>query len=163
MIRHLVNLFLLRLPPTRLFALRAFFLRRAGVDLANGARVCGGGWIYGNGRVRVGVDSWLSPDCIIYSHLDAPVEIGNDCDIGHQVAFVTGSHENGTAGRRAGRATASQIRIGDGCWIGARCTILGGVEVGAGCIVAAGSVVTKSLPPNCLAAGVPAVVKKHLD
>jgi maltose O-acetyltransferase len=163
MIRHFVNLLLLRLPPTRLFGLRAALLRAAGIDMADGARMCGGGWIYGNGRVRIGVDSWLSPDCVIYSHVDAAVEIGDDCDIGHQVAFVTGSHEAGTAKRRAGRATAAPIRIGNGCWIGARCTILGGVEIGDGCIVAAGSVVTKTLPPNSLVAGVPAMVKKQLD
>jgi len=163
MIRHFVNLILLRLPPTRLFGLRSALLRFAKIDMAQGARMCGGGWIYGGGRVSIGANSWLSPGCTIYSHTDAAIDIGANCDIGPQVVFVTGSHEQGTAGRRAGTGTAESIRIGHGCWIGARSTILGGVEIGDGCIVAAGAVVTESLPPNVLAAGVPAVVKRPLD
>lgn len=162
MIRHFVNLLVLRLPPTRLFGLRRVLLRGAGINMAPGARMCGGGWIYGNGKVSIGADSWLSPGCTIYSHADATIDIGDNCDIGPQVVIATGSHERGTSSRRAGTGTAESIRIGHGCWIGARSTVLGGVEIGEGCIVAAGSVVTKAVPPNCLVAGVPAVVKKRL-
>lgn len=162
MLRHFVNLLLLRLPPTRWFAFRRMLLRLAGVDMAPNARMCGGGWIYGNGRVRIGTDAWLSPECKLYTHWEALIEIGDGCDIGHDVSFITGSHESGPSGRRAGAGTAAPIRIGKGCWIGARSTILGGVEIGEGCIVAAGAVVTASLPPNSFAAGVPAVKKRDL-
>lgn len=163
MIRHFVNLLLLRLPPTRLFIIRRALLRLAGIDIAHGAKMCGGGWIYGNGRVFIGANSWFSPECTIYSHLDAAIEIGANCDIGPQVVFVTGSHEFGPAERRAGPGIAEPIRVGNGCWIGARSTILGGVEIGHGCIIGAGAVVVTSLPPNSFAAGVPATVKRHLD
>ncbi len=50
------------------------------------------------------------------------------------------------------------IKIGQGCWIGSRTIILKGVTIGDNCVVAAGSVVTKDIPANCLAAGVPAKV-----
>jgi acetyltransferase-like isoleucine patch superfamily enzyme len=50
------------------------------------------------------------------------------------------------------------IRIGDDCWIGARVFVLAGVTIGDGCVVGAGSVVTRSLPPNSIAVGVPAKV-----
>ena len=125
--------------------------------------MCGKGWIFGRGVLEIGSQSWLSPGCTLYTHRDAPIVIGERCDIGPEVAFVTGSHELGAADRRAGIGTAFPIRIGDGCWIGARSLILGGVEIGAGCMIAAGSVVTKSLPPNVFAAGVPAVEKRRLD
>ncbi|MFV3517292.1 DapH/DapD/GlmU-related protein, partial [Mycobacterium tuberculosis] len=77
--------------------------------------------------------------------------------------FVTGSHDLGPASRRAGTEKALPITIGDGCWIGARCTVLGGATIGAGTIVAAGAVVVGPLPPNVLAAGVPAAVKRVLE
>ena len=53
------------------------------------------------------------------------------------------------------------IKIGNHVWIGANVTILKGVSIGDGSIVAAGSVVTKSIPEACLAAGVPAKVIKE--
>ena len=52
------------------------------------------------------------------------------------------------------------IKIGNNCWIGSRVTILKGVTIGDNSVIAAGSVVTKDVPPNCLAAGVPAKVIK---
>ena len=50
--------------------------------------------------------------------------------------------------------------IGRNCYIGANCTILMGTKLGENCLVAAGSVVTKSFPPNSFIAGVPAELKK---
>ena len=76
---------------------------------------------------------------------------------------MTNTHKLGTAEQRATDLIAHPIAIGDGAWLGARCTVLPGVTVGAGAVVAAGSVVTKDVPPNALAAGVPAVVKRMMD
>ena len=53
------------------------------------------------------------------------------------------------------------ILIGDDVWIGERAVILSGVEIGRGAIVAAGAVVSKSIPPYAIAAGVPAKVVKY--
>lgn len=57
---------------------------------------------------------------------------------------------------------APPIEIGDNCWIGANAILLPGVKLGNHTIVAAGSVVTKSFPDNCLIAGVPARIIKEL-
>ena len=54
--------------------------------------------------------------------------------------------------------TSSPITIGDHVWIGERATILKGVKIGDGAVVACNAVVTKDVPPNCLVAGVPAKV-----
>ena len=51
--------------------------------------------------------------------------------------------------------------IGSNCWIGAKATILDGVHIGDGCIVAAGAVVTKSFPDNVIIGGVPAKIIKY--
>lgn len=162
MLRHLLNIFLSLLPPSRLFALRRRCLRLGGIDAHSGVCFCGRGWIYGRGDFSIGSDTWLSPGVIAHTHPQASIVIGRQCDIGHGVEFIPGSHLIGTRERRAGEGTALPIEIGDGCWIGARTVILGGVSIGAGSVVAAGSVVTRNVSANVLVAGVPARVKREL-
>src|SRR3546814_3511110 len=159
MLRHLLNLLLWILPPSRLFAFRHFCLKLAKVEVGDNVSVCGRGWIYVRGRLVIGQDTWLSPGVIFYTHLDADIAIGARCDIGHDVKFVPGSHEIGSVTRRAGTGTAKSIVIEDGCWIGAGAMILGGVHIGSGSIVAAGAVVTRDVASNVLVAGIPAVLK----
>jgi len=55
------------------------------------------------------------------------------------------------------------IEIGDNCLVSANAVILPGVKLGKHVVVAAGAVVTKSFPDNCLIGGVPACIIKHLD
>lgn len=163
MLRHLVNILLWFLPPSRLFWLRRALLRLAGVDLAAGVKYCGRGWIYGRGRLSIGRDSWFSPGVIVYTHLDVPVVVGARCDLGPGVELITGSHSIGDAARRAGAGTARAISIGDGCWICAGARILGGVTVGSGSVIAAGALVIRDVRPNTLVAGMPAEPKKVLS
>lgn len=162
MIRHLLNFLLWILPPSRLFLFRRICLKFAQVNVGNKVSVCGRGWIYGRGSLRLGSNTWLSPGVIIYTHVNAPIVIGENCDIGPAVQFITGGHIIGPSSRRAGEGTAKPIVINDGCWIGAGSLILGGVTIGKGVVVAAGSVVICDVPANVLVAGVPAVVKKTL-
>jgi maltose O-acetyltransferase len=163
MIRHLINLLLGILPPSRFFAFRRLCLRWAGVGVGSGVCVCGRGWIYGRGVLRIGDDTWMSPGVTVHTHLSAPICIGARCDIGHEVSFIPGSHDIGGPQRRAGTGTAKAINIGNGCWIGTGVRILGGVTIGDGAIVAAGAVVTRDVAAHTLVAGVPAVSKKRLD
>ena len=62
-----------------------------------------------------------------------------------------------------GLERALPIIIGDNCWFGANVTVLQGVTIGNGCVIAAGSVVTKDVPDNAMIAGVPAAVKKIIE
>ena len=68
----------------------------------------------------------------------------------------------GTESQRAGKHIYHDIVVEDGAWIGASCTILPNVTIANGCVIAAGSVVTKSTEPNGLYAGVPAKRIKDL-
>ena len=52
----------------------------------------------------------------------------------------------------------ADIRVEDDVWIGANVTVLMGVRIGRGCVIAAGAVLTKSIPPYCIAGGIPAKV-----
>lgn len=55
------------------------------------------------------------------------------------------------------------IKIGNGCWIGAKTTILDGTEIGDGCVIAAGAVVSGKFPKNVVIGGIPAkIIKQRL-
>ncbi|RAX43840.1 hypothetical protein DQ354_18685 [Arthrobacter sp. AQ5-06] len=82
--------------------------------------------------------------------------------IGPFVRLVTDSHELGPSAKRGGANKWPPIVIGDGTWIGASVTVLGGVTIGKGCVIAAGAVVVHDIPDNSLAGGVPAKVIKKL-
>lgn len=162
MLRHFVNILLMCFPPSRLFKIRSFLLSISGVKVSTNVKYCGHGWVYGRGNLLIGKDTWLSPGVIFYTHENADIIIGDRCDIGPDVKFIIGTHDFGSAHRRAGVGVASSITIGSGCWIGAGAMILDGVSVGEGCVIAAGAVVTKDVPNEVLSAGVPAIVKRSL-
>lgn len=160
--RYLINLQFAFLPVFRFYNARIRWLASAGIKAGIGAKVNGHTQFYGDGELEIGENTWIGPGCRFYTNADAPIIIGANCDIAPEVAFVTGSHEMGDEVRRAGTGTAKSIMIGDGCWIGARVTILGGTHIGRSCILAAGAVVTEDVPDNSLVGGVPARVIKSL-
>ena len=149
-------------PLTRWFPLRQYVYALAGVGVAGNAKLCGGIRIV-HPNASIGTGTWLGIGCEILATRASSVTIGNRCDIGPGVMFVVGSHRIGPMARRAGAGTSSPISVGDGSWVGARSTFLGGGAVGCGCIVAAGSLVTNVFPDNVLIAGVPARIVRELS
>lgn len=100
-----------------------------------------------------------------YSFLGAQggITIGTNVIMGPRVSFHAENHkyaDPATPIRLQGE-TRQGIVVEDDCWIGANSTILDGVRIGQGCVVAAGSVVTKSIPPYSIVAGVPAKIIKQ--
>jgi maltose O-acetyltransferase len=81
--------------------------------------------------------------------------IGNRCNISSYTIFVGGSHDVQSPDFKG---QYKSIVVEDYVWICTRCLILGGVTIGRGAVVAAGSVVTRSVPPYAIVAGVPAKV-----
>ncbi|HWZ90733.1 MAG TPA: acyltransferase [Polyangiaceae bacterium] len=92
----------------------------------------------------------------LHVDLGAPVTIGNNVRIGHDVSLLTVDHAIGEEWLRSGLSQFAGIDIGDGAWIASRVTVLPKVSIGAGSVVAAGAVVTRNVEPNTLVAGVPA-------
>ncbi len=90
------------------------------------------------------------------------VEIGDECIVGQYLSCHPENHiaEDLDVSIRHQGVTRKGIKIGKNCWIGSKVTILDGVEVGNGCIIAAGAVVTKSFPANAVIGGVPAKLLK---
>ena len=86
--------------------------------------------------------------------------IGDNVLIGHNAVLATIDHDLNPYSRRNHYAP---IHIGDRVWIGANAVITKGVTIGENSVIAAGAVVTKDVPANCVAGGVPARVLKKLD
>ena len=82
--------------------------------------------------------------------------------IGSNCRIETSNHSTNYLDRRRPDGTGRPVEIGEDCWVGVRVTILPGVTIGTGCILAAGAVVTKDVPPFSLIGGVPAKVIRHL-
>lgn len=90
------------------------------------------------------------------------ITIGDYTLIGPYVGLYTARHPLDAQKRKEGWQTVREIHIGNNVWIGANCTILGGVTIGDNSVIGAGSLVVKSIPPNTLAYGVPCRVIKQL-
>lgn len=91
----------------------------------------------------------------------AEICIGKNCLIGPDVGIYTAGHQLHPEDRTL-TCTATPISIGDDVWIGGHSTILPGVSIGDGAVVAAGSVVTKDVKSRTMVAGNPAKFKKEL-
>ena len=114
---------------------------------------------HGSGIV-IGHDTFINYDCIM---LDGnTITIGAHCKIGPRCSFYTPQHPIDYVERMKPIETCLPITIGDNCWLGGSVTVCPGVTIGPRCIIAAGSVVTRDIPADSLAAGNPAVVKRSL-
>jgi maltose O-acetyltransferase len=153
------------LPPYVGARLRAQLLRFAGVEVGKGTVLGGRVWIGGGRhpgtRVRIGRDCFVNDG--VRLDTTATITIGDNVAIGHGVTVVTSSHEIGDSARRSMALTGQPVSIGTASWIGARATILPGVVIGNGAIVAAGAVVGRSVDAGTLVGGVPARPIRALD
>jgi maltose O-acetyltransferase len=140
-------------------------LRAAGVKIGERSLIQGKVRLTGNGSnpcelLSIGEGTLVTGG--LHVDLGAAVRIGNMVRIGHDVSLLTINHAVGPAYLRAGTSFFAEIVIEDGAWLASRCTVLPGVTIGAGAIVAAGSVVTRNVAPHTLVAGVPARVIREL-
>lgn len=146
------------LPQQSFMRTRTALLRAAGATIGHHSLIQGPVRVTGLGNpcryLSIGNHTIITG----HLHLDlgAPVTIGDGVRIGHDVTLLTVTHAIGAEWLRAGASEASGIEIGNGVWIASRVTMLPGVRIGHGSVIAAGSVVTRDVPPNTLVAGVPA-------
>jgi maltose O-acetyltransferase len=160
----LASLLVSPLPRHSLNRWRTVLYRTAGLRLGAGTVVFDRIKLSGPGdvlsRFKVG------RGCIIngpfFADLNAEVIIGDGVSIGHHAIFITADHAVGPASFRAGKVSPAPIHVGDGVLIGARVTVLPGVTIGHGSVIAAGSLVAGDIAPNKLVGGNPARVIKAL-
>ncbi|MFC6464365.1 sugar O-acetyltransferase [Marinilactibacillus sp. GCM10026970] len=108
------------------------------------------------GNMYIGDNFYSNTNCTI---LDcAKVTIGNDVLFGPNVSLYTPNHAFDPEERKAGLEQTLPITIGDNVWLCGSVSITGGVSIGENTIIGAGSVVTKDMPANVIAAGNPCKV-----
>lgn len=110
--------------------------------------------LFQRAKLILGRNSYINSDCKIRCRNE--IKIGNKCAISHDFTVMDSDFH-----KINGKDLSKPVIIEDHVWIGTRVTVLKGVTIGEGSIVAAGSVVTKDIPPRCMAAGVPAKVIKE--
>jgi maltose O-acetyltransferase len=138
-------------------AVRRTVLRAAGATIPTSSDLHGGTWFSEPRHLHIGDRCFVNRRC--YLDLEGPIHLGDDVVVGHGTTIVTSVHQRGPSHRRAGIVSTHAVVVESGVWIGANATVLPGTTIGAGSIIAAGAVVRHSVPPDHLAAGVPAHVR----
>ena len=114
------------------------------------------------GEIKVGKNTSFNTGVHINAAVCGKINIGNNCLIGPNVIMRTANHIFAKIDKpiRLQGHKCENILIEDDVWIGANVVITGGVSIGKGCVIGAGSVVTKNIPEYYIAVGVPARVIK---
>lgn len=142
-------------PPAK--AVRLFFARRILKKVGKEINIEKGAVI--NGQVSVGNYSGIGVNCELYG----PVLIGEHVMMGPEVVIYTQNHAFGRVDvpiQEQGYDEFRPVTIGNDVWIGRRVIILPGVNIGEGCIIGAGAVLAKDVPPYSIVVGNPGKIVK---
>ncbi len=152
------------LPPYTFSRLRVRLLRMIGVPIGADTVVCGrigiAGSRHAQRKLRIGSDCMINEGCRFDT--GSVITIGDRVYLGHDITVLTTTHDIGPHDQRCQGTRTAAVSIGNGSWVGTGTLILPGVHIGAGCVVAAGAVVTESVPDDMLVGGVPAHTLRRL-
>ena len=148
---------------------RAELLREIVGELGEGAFMQGPIYFHYGVHTKIGKRFFGNYNLTIQD--DAPVTIGDDVAFGPNCTIVTPLHPLlpderrmmiTETGEHKRLCYAKPVKIGSNCWFGANVVVCPGVTIGDGCVIGAGSVVTRDIPPMSFAAGNPCRVKRTL-
>ena len=131
-------------------------LRSFGVQFGEKIWVGKNFYIHRSGDILLGERCAFGENTQIFNHTQ--IRIGDDFICASDLVINSGSHDPTTL-----KPFGNPIEIGDRVWCGTRVTIIAGVKIGNDVVIGAGSVVTKDIPSNCVAVGVPAKPIKFID
>ena len=127
--------------------------RRLGIKIGQGSTIFMSTFMQRAEDITIGEASVINQHCYLDGR--GGLVVGNNVNISSHVILIAGSHDLNDGEHCAGFHKA--ITVEDYVWLCTRCTILPGITVGRGAVVAAGSVVTKHVEPYTVVAGTPAV------
>lgn len=139
---------------------RMYLIKHSSISIGKNSFIAPGFFVGGANNLVIGNNVFINYNCF-FDALDKII-IGDNCNLAYGITISTSSHLIGDASRRAGENISQKVIIGKGSWIGARVTVLPGVTIGDGCIIAAGSLVNKDCDANSIYGGVPAKKIKSL-
>lgn len=103
---------------------------------------------------------FINYNCVMLD--TSPIHIGENAFIGPGTCLTCAGHAIDAKERGMGVGTSKPITLEKDVWIGANCTVCGGVTIGKGSVIGAGSVVTKDIPPGVIAVGNPCKVLRPI-
>ena len=109
-------------------------------------------------NIHIGENVFINSGCVMQDQ--GGIYIGDNVLLGHNATLLTLNHEENPENRAD--LHPSPIHIGNSAWLGSNVTVLPGVTIGDGAIVAAGAVVTKDVPKDTIVAGIPAKVMRKV-
>lgn len=148
---------------------RAFILSQMLGEFGEGGRIQGPIAFHYGIHTKIGKNFFANFNFTVQD--DGEVTIGDNCNFGPNVTIVTPIHPMLPNERRAMLTAegekkllcyAKPVHIGNDCWFGASVTVCPGVTIGDNCVIGAGSVVTRDIPANSFAAGVPCRVIRQI-
>ena len=102
-------------------------------------------------NIKIGINSVINRNCYLDGR--GGLTIGNNVSVSPEVHFITATHD---AQNKNFAYTINSVVVEDFVWVGTRATILPGVTLGKGCVIATGAVVSKNVDPYTIVGGVPA-------
>lgn len=141
--------------------LRYALLKTLAVSCGSNVSIHPGVYILSPERLSIGENVSIHPMC--YIDATGGMDVGSDVSIAHGVTVMSTSHsyEIIDVPIKDQVVVTEATRICDNVWIGAKATILSGIKIGMGSVVAAGAVVTKDVTTKTIVAGVPARIIKE--
>ncbi len=112
--------------------------------------------------IEIGNSNWFSNNITLCAN--KKISIGNGCQIGdHDAIYDCDFHEIDPTTRHLSFGQTSPVVIGNNVWLGSRVIVLKGVTIGDNSLVGAMSTVTKSIPANCVAVGIPSHIIRYIS
>ena len=112
-------------------------------------------------NISIGENFYSNVNLVILD--EAPVRLGDNVFIAPNCGFYTAGHPIDATRRNKGLEYARPITVGNNVWIGAQVCVLPGVNIGDGCVIGAGSVVTRDIPARSIAVGNPCRVIRKIE
>ena len=145
------------------FVSGAFFIRKAFLgSCGKKVKISPFVFLKNSKNIFLGHNIFVNHNCCLWASKKGSIHIGNNVLFGPGVCLIASNH-----GTKSGLVIMNQndfdkpIKIGNDVWIGANSVITAGVKIADGCVIGAGSVVTKNLSKNSIVGGVPAKLIKY--